>query len=609
MTKRTLGWVAILVLCLFSCARACGEAGKLVFSGSYLDISDFEQFANRAKKSGATHIDLNYSLPRRLWEYDTEGDPYPAWVINTPTLLKTAVPTRLEKYLPKEYSDLLLSILEQRCRVLRKLGLKGSMQFQDPSMLPEKVFTDYPLWRGARVDHPARSRVARFAPTIDDPEVLELYRESVSILLGRCPELDLITVVTNDSGAGLDWSPGLYSGRFGNTLYRDRTMEQRIASFFEALQGGAKSVGCSLELNIRQTREPDPARISHKLRPGTAIENLEGPDAAPFKASAGVKENWGNVFEPVYGIPRPVAFVNSLARIQKNKAKRVEIAVGEALHREFYFSLYDKAKGVSFQDPADIYSFLRTFASENFGPEKASEYLRLWQAIDEAEMHIRLLNTGGYIFVLGTVHQRWLTRPFVPFPHELTQDEKGYYRKFQFQALSEEYANSLSDIQATDVYSGWSGRHFTRRVLDAVEDRIRRASQIALQVGDGTLSRRLQVFNCLVVNARGAVSYQAQLDRIKQLGIKPLSHSVIDSQSDWDRQMMMETARAEIDNAAVLIALLGDNPGNFLMLAPARELEDITLLGPDISNHLKRKIDIMNSKWEDYKRVFTTPNW
>ncbi|MEX0778080.1 MAG: hypothetical protein WD042_20440 [Phycisphaeraceae bacterium] len=132
---------------------------------------------------------------------------------------------------------------------------------------------------------------------------------------------------------------------------------------------------------------------------------------------------------------------------------------------------------------------------------------------------------------------------------------------------------------------------------------------IQLTLGDQTLVQRLAVFNCVVRNARGAVSYQAQLDRVKQLGIKPLPYAVSGSLPEWDRQLMMETVRAELDNTAMLMELLRPDPGALLDLASSKEEEDIRLLGPDIADQLQRKLNLMNTKWEDYKRVFTTPNW
>ncbi len=125
---------------------------EIVVFGCYsTDIEDFEAFVVKARSLGATHINIT-----------------------------------------ADYSGKVMKILEERCKILRKHGLKAAFSTFEPQMLPEKVFTDHPLWRGARVDHPMRSTLARFAPTIDNPEVLELYRESVSMLIKRCPEIELL---------------------------------------------------------------------------------------------------------------------------------------------------------------------------------------------------------------------------------------------------------------------------------------------------------------------------------------------------------------------------------------------------------------------------------
>ena len=66
---------------------------RIVFGCYSRDIKDFEDFVKRAKKSGATHINLsNEDLPFSKWEYDHENDPYPSWVITNMGLLKIATP-------------------------------------------------------------------------------------------------------------------------------------------------------------------------------------------------------------------------------------------------------------------------------------------------------------------------------------------------------------------------------------------------------------------------------------------------------------------------------------------------------------------------------------
>lgn len=584
---------------------------KIIFGSTYADLADFERFAGRAKQSGATHIDVAQSLPWSYWEYDRPDDPYPSWVISKCGLLKLARPEALRRYVPAEHSERVLAILAERGQVLRRLGLKAVFSANAPSMLPEAVFTDHPLWRGARVDHPARSRVARFAPSIDHPEVLALYREAAAILLRRCPEIDQLELTTNDSGAGLDWSPGLYSGSFGNTRYRGRSMDERLRGFLDAIRAGAQDAGAPLEVRIALTREPEPVRIARKFDRGMAIENLEGPEGTPFGARAGFNEGYSNVFNPVTGIPQAVRFLDDLRRAARSPAPRLSVIMGDGLNRELYFAIFDRFQRAPAQAADEIgrLALLRDVAAERVGRERADELLALWLRVDEAGRLIRLLDTGGTLFYLGSVQQRWLTRPFVPFPAELKPEEKACFRRFQFQALDDAHAESLSDVQATDVYGGWSGRHFVDRVLDPVEEAITESARLARAIDDAGLARRFEIFRCVARNARNAVSYQAQLDRVRSLGLKPEASPVVGTQSSWDRQLIMETAREELDNTAELMALLGRAPGDYLLLAAAPEEEDCRLLGPDIVPHLQLKLNTMNSRWEDYKRLFTTPNW
>ncbi len=66
--------------------------------------------------------------------------------------------------------------------------------------------------------------------------------------------------------------------------------------------------------------------------------------------------------------------------------------------------------------------------------------------------------------------------------------------------------------------------------------------------------------------------------------------------------------RAEIDNTAVLIEILQSSPKVILHLAVNPSEEDIRMLGPDLVAQLRKKLALMNAHWEDYERVFTTPN-
>ncbi len=305
---------------------------KTVIFGCHSEnLADFENFARRAKQSGATHIVLTAEdLPWATWQLDTPGDPYPAWAMSNVGLLKIAVPEALKPYLPQDYADTVMGILRARCAVLRKLGLKAAFTTFEPQMLPERVYQAHPLWRGPQVDHPLRSRVPRFAPSIDNPEVRALYRESIKLLLTACPEIEILSLHTNDSGSGISWSEGLYQGPNGNSLYRGRKMYQRYHDFFAALQDGARDAGVGrFEIDAEWVRESAPELIASRLGPGMAVANLEGPNATPYKAEVGFLLDYFYPFYPAQGIPIPVRYLEELEQASKSTAPRLFYLIGD----------------------------------------------------------------------------------------------------------------------------------------------------------------------------------------------------------------------------------------------------------------------------------------
>lgn len=593
---------------------------KIIFGSYATDIKEFEEFAKRAKQSGATHINLsNEDLPFAKWEYDTENDPYPSWVFTNMGLLKIATPAALKPYLPQDYADRVFSILEERCKVLRKYGLKAAFRTFEPQMLPEKVYTDHPLWRGPRVDHPSRSRVARWAPDIDNPEVLRLYDEAISLLLKRCPEIEILSLITNDSGTGLSWSGGLYSGATGNTFYKYRRMDDRIFSFFSTLQEAAKRAGSNLEIDINWTREHFPGRIAEKLSPGMSIENLEGPDGKPFKYEVGFVMDYYQALYPVVGIPDPVRFITDLENAGKSGAKRLYVLFGDRFNKDLYFNIFDSYNKQPENDLISRLQLLRDVAAGIAGQQNSDQLLSLWVSLNQMRKPLDMSTAGGYIFYLGTVMQRWLTRPFVPFPEELKPADRDYYRKYLFQAKSEDNANDMADLQSNRIFSGYYGASLASMFLYELRNSNSSArnsileilkSDIPLQLKSEfeILDLRLQALDLLCNNAQNALYYQARLDQVKAGKAEPDPKPMIGTPSSFERSEILETARREIDNTARLIQLLETGKQDILDIAPSKDLEDIRRLGQDLVNQLKIKLRIMNEHWIDYNRLFTTPN-
>ena len=385
------------------------------------------------------------------------------------------------------------------------------------------------------------------------------------------------------------------------------------------LQEAAQKSGGKLDIDIFSTREDFPEKIASSLSEGMAIENLEGPDGRPFKYEVGFVMDYYQALYPVVGIPDPVKFIDELERACNSQAKRLFVLFGDRYNKDLYFDLYNKFNVTPTRDIISRLLFLKNLAKEKFGNKSAEQLFNLWLLLAEIRKPLYLSESGGYIFYLGSVHQRWLTRPFVPFPEELSPEEKGYFRKYLFQAKSEENANDMADLQASRTFSGWSGSFFVSRLMDDMRNSINQARNLTSTLLKADLSSeqkkefqltdiRLQALYIICNNAENAISYQAQLDKAKAMKYEPEQKPDIGKPSTWERTLILETARKEIDNTALLLMLLESTNEPIIDLAPLKEQEDIRRLGPDFKVQLKHKLQIMNEHWLDYNRIYTTPN-
>ena len=586
-------------------------------AGTGGDQFDEEATGDRRAGRGAT------TDPPEEFRYD----PYPAWFRRKLGLLKVARPDAIEPYVTEawaDWADDAIEMLDERTAVLEDLGLRAVYATTEPQVLPEPVFAANPAWRGPRVDQPNRSRKPHFAPCVDNEAVLDMYREATATLLERYPAIDRFEFKTTDAGSGLCWADSLYPGRSGNAACRDRTMAERVTGFLDALRDGAERTGTQVDCNLAEIPPQrwmadtfdDPDAIARSLDDGWAINGREGPAATPFDATAG-ETNWeGSLTYPVLGIPQAVQAARSLQAATAADAPRLTLGVPPS-DDDLSCDIYARAAEDPPRDRADAFALLRDVAADRVGEDHASTLLSLWTAVDDA---IRVGQTvpGHPPNMVGGVHQRWLTRPLVPFPLELDADDRRYYRQYLFQARSEADAENLVDCQGMKLFEGWAARLLTTFAFDRIDGHVARATDLAGDLasaldGDAAdryrrLERRLEVWDCVLTNSRHAIDYQAGMDLARGDASDPDPRPPLGAQSSWLREFVLNTARAELDNTARLRDLLFEADGPVLFTAPTEAEAGPRRLEPHVVDSLERKLAIMNDRWDDYRRLFTQPN-
>ncbi|HEY0865537.1 MAG TPA: hypothetical protein VGD97_15625 [Lacunisphaera sp.] len=618
-------------LFLLTIASALAQADTAQLDADNLAL--FERKATLAKELGATHVPITDNLPPATWQFQRADDPYPGWFIQRPDFFKLFPAKEVEPYVDLAYGKRVSGLLEARSRILRKLGLKGHWGANLPQVMPEKFFTDHPELRGPRVDQPNRSKVAWFSMCVDQPETRRLYAEAMRNLLARCPEVETFAFLTQDSGSGFCWAPSLYPGLNGHSDCKDRPMDARIADFLVTLKDAAQAAGHNVEISLKPieprqwmipTLSPEQLEaVLHRLPRGIAVSGREGPDGRPYAAPGSSDAYANGAFYPVIGITVPGLRVQdrrsaAAAPAGDTPVRRLISLRGDEEQLAFSARLAKATANTRAGNQVERLQALRAFAVSEAGEARADDLLEAWTLIEEVQRGLVPLDFGD-VLQFGHVLNRWINRPMVPFPAELSAADKSYYRPFLFQAKDEEQADNLADIQAMRMFEGYGARLLFQRVMETVIPQARRAQAHIERVRDAApdpadrarwalMARRLEVAICLMHSADHMVAYQAQLDRVKALGIQPEANPVLGVQSGWDRTDLMETARKEIDNTVRLMRLLGDNPGLYLDLAPVPAEETIMKLGPGLTAQLKRKIDLMNAHWLDYDRLFTKPN-
>lgn len=624
MNRRTAVKSLALTGALWNGSHAAQGTPRFTLSSGTVAASDSEEFERntiRAKRAGVTHLLITEHFPPALWQFDVPGDPYPAWYIYQPGLLKIFPPASLQRYVNPEYAETVAGIFQARCEILRRHGLKAAYSTNEPQVIAEAFFTDRPELRGPRVEQPNRSRAARFSPCVDRPEVLALYRESMQLLLRRCPEVEIFSFLTSDSGAGLCWASSLYPGANGPAYCQGRSMQERVAGFLSTLHDAAQEVGHTIQADLveiapRQWMLPTferPQSIARSLPAGMAVDHFEGPDGRRVvvrRFSAADAE-----FAPVLGIPRPLGWLRTLSSGHGANSKLI-MSFDDPQSLDLSFRVLERFQDRSSPTRLQTLNSLRELAAETAGQARADDQIELWLALDDAERYLGTLNFGP-VLTMGCVLGRWITRPFVPFPTELKQEQAEFFRPFLFQAKGEEEAGDLVDIQGMRMYEGWGARLLVENIIEKVMASTARALALAQKMSDAAgsdrlkwelLEQRLKTLQCFVRTVGNAVKYQAGLDRIKALKIGPEQNPVLGTRSGWDREDLLNIARNEIDNAAHLHRLLETAKEPLVDTAPTAREETMRRFGPALPAQIKRKIDVMNAHWEDYKRLFTAPN-
>ncbi len=618
---------------------------------------DREAYVRECARLGFSHIEVNCLATPIPYEKGVPDEVYPHFY-NYCAALDQFVSSRLnEGIYPAEYLQGNLNLLKYNASLALKYGLRPGLLCFEPRNVPEELFQRYPMLRGARVDHPFRSFKPRFNLTLAHPAVREHYAEMMEKLLRHVPELEYISIWTNDSGAGFEYTSTLYVGRNGGAyLIREWKSNEEIANragenimrFLKLLRDTGRKVNPKFRVIGRlEALYAERHVIDREVGDGIDIEvatllskGFESPYHHPLYDDVNevlgsifhntlderekaemiqLKErdcrthfvnSFGNVnsIDCLLGTPAPWLVYEKLKALAKigaeyiasyggiNPPTMVPWAINHEVWREFQ------------QDASvDIDSVITKIARRWVGDQFASKLVEAWRLTDQA-IRVFPIPVNMYM-VWGHTWMRLWVRPLVPNIEAIPKADRAYYEKFM---ISPPHNPALVDLMRDVLFE----LSTPEKCLKAVE----RMDRSMWDLINKALRIYIETLHQFSENDPAYQVFSDQLDRLRALkcwfrthrnvaawiaGVHGYLESSDEKIKASRRQMVKEMVLDEIENTKELLALWESSKIDFMVISNYAETPLIH--GPNFGELLKRRIELMTGREND--EPYIDPNF
>lgn len=437
---------------------------------------DKESYIREIARLGFTHVEVNgLAFPMAL-ENGPKGETYPMFYTYC-AALDQFVYSKLNKGLyPFYYLSANLENLKENARLAVKYGLTPGFTSFEPRSVPEQFFERYPMLRGARVDHPFRSFKPRYNMTITHPKVREHYAEMMKKLMHEIPELGFISIWTNDSGAGFEYTKSLYVGRNGGAyLIREWKGDDEIARvagenalrFFHVLKDAAEEINPEFRVITRMESfygehdvvwqglgngiEIEAASLisrgwdmpythpkypdSKSVTGGSVYQNYFDAREKPFMDELEQKDAHAHfyftagphiLFDPLLGVPYPKLTHQRLQALYQNDVQHLAHTGGGLPPNLVPYNINHEIMHLfQFKPEMDIKSEVDRVAKSWAGEKYYKNLVRAWELTEEAILaypnSVPLYSGYGFCW-----YRLWV-RPFIPNMDAVSENEKSFY--------------------------------------------------------------------------------------------------------------------------------------------------------------------------------------
>lgn len=588
----------------------------IIFRRSVHDLRDYRDFAKvaaRLKPWGKVCVEIS-DLAEKSWcDLPEVRSPWHEYATYLTSIHKFFPHPKIAEHLPMDWVAKNRELLMGKAEILSEFDL-GAFYFGcDPFFLPYSFYAEHPHLRGPRVDHPRRSNRAEFSYCCDQPEGLELLETMIGELKRNVPHLASYQFLTNDSGGGFCWSDYLYSGRNGPRHCQLRNAGERIRDVLQAVHNGAIKNGGDIDVHIKGNL----TQYEHDMVLPIAPENTYL--AANFRGDP-KSMSVGNVgVYPARGLMDPLALINGIQRFQNENIRTCFIRLDTGYNRgpelvSTIDKLVDVVEDCLREPTSTLFSRLerlRKLASAWGGPENADKVMEAFYSMNES-----MGGTRKHSAFFEGVSTRHINRPMVVKPDLLSPEEESYFLPHIFNNSDEEARQDYVDIHGGRKDTAFQGDWFwdggfrgalnsliaTANKLESIDDAPE--SEWFKQVGTS-----LRIYASVVRSCNNFFFAQVFRDRYKEaLAGEPIDQRKVRVKASDNFAQWYEISQDELHNTEELIRLLENGGSEILVTSNTRKEEDTFVLGPDIVDHLKKKVKVMLDHWLDVQNYVESPN-
>ncbi len=601
-----------------------------------------EHYAATLAESGFTHIEVNSLQASFPYEDSVPGEYYSQFYNYCPGF-NHFIDTPLTRGIwPAHYLDANLERLKNLAALGRKFGLKPSVCLYEPRSLPERFFQRYPNLRGARIDHPFRSRLPRYTLAQDHPVTKHHFRLATLALMKAVPDLDAMSIWTNDSGGGFEHSASLYIGRNGGPyMIREWRSHDKIAeaagksmgAFLRNLREAAATVNPDFKLSLRiepfkvehDHLKSELGRGIHWEGPSLLARGYELPYSHPkYKDQLGVA---GGMFhcqmderekpelareraqgiepiltyaagpvwnqEPLIGIPWPRMIHARLTQLQEIGTNLISAMGGLANTAAApYWPNPIAIRAAQFTPEIPIDEVLADEAVRLVGPRHGPAVAKAWELFEDAVTHQPIV---PLFCGFGWCWQRTWDRPIVPDIEAIPAADRHYYERhgcFQHNNpgvndLGKDVLFELITREAADQMVPRFDRKLLPRIAKA-EKHVARALTQAKGDAQATavladLRDRLRAYRHWATTLRTVVAWCS--------GVYGYLASKTARQKQRHEQFLQHAIDIELENARGFLDHFENSPTEFMVVSATGE--NTFIYGENLGDHVRNKIRLM----------------